>query len=94
MQKAVELAAVRGREPCPWGEVTGQTQARNLPYVWQWATTVLKIEWFCNVGGNMGQGEGIAKRSAPKGRQTCASFPSRMTLIKQESFCYRDSLTA
>lgn len=42
----------------------------------------------------MGQDEGIAKRSAPKGRQTCASFPSRMTLIKQESFCYRDSLTA
>lgn len=33
--KAVELAAVRGRERCPWGEVTGQTQARNLPYVWQ-----------------------------------------------------------
>lgn len=32
----------------------------------------------------MGQGKGIAKRSVPKDRQTCASFPSRMTLIKQD----------
>lgn len=31
----------------------------------------------------MGQGKGIAERSVPKDRQTCASSSSRMTLIKQ-----------
>lgn len=32
----------------------------------------------------MGQGKGIAKRSVLKDRQTCASFPSRVTVIKQD----------
>lgn len=45
-------------------------------------------------GGDTGQGKRIVKISAPKGRQTAANFPSRMTLVKQECFCYRDSLTA
>lgn len=32
----------------------------------------------------MGQGKGIARRSVPKDRQTCANLPSRMTSIKQD----------
>lgn len=30
-KKAVELAGASGREPCSWGEVAGQSQAKNLP---------------------------------------------------------------
>ena len=36
--------------------------------------------------GNTGQDKGIVKASAPKGRQICANFPSRIILIKQECF--------
>ena len=58
------------------------------------AKAIPKTEWFCNVGGDTGQGKGVARRSAPKGGQAGANFPSRMTLMKPGCFHYWGSLTA